>query len=65
MKMKLKKGKKYWCGWASRYAVYIGAINRRNWETGETEVVHRFRDICDAIIECEDKHIDKWVKETI
>ena len=62
MEMEFVKGKKYWCEWAHRYGYYIGKVNRRNWETGEIEAVYRFRDICDVIIECEEKYMKKWVK---
>lgn len=51
--MKLEKGKKYWCGWASRYAVYVGLRNGK----------HIFKDVIGAYIDCEPEYISKWVKE--
>lgn len=61
--MKLVKGRKYWCGWASRYAWFVRTDKRYNPITGETVLVHVFRDVCDCYIECEDKHIEQWVEE--
>ena len=61
--MELIKDKRYWCVWAHRYGWYVGAVSKRNWKTGEREIVHQFRDVCDCLIECEEQHIEKWVKE--
>ena len=60
--MLLEKGKRYWCGWASRYAVYTRTIEKYNPITGGKDIVHQFRDVCDCLIECEEQNIEKWVK---
>lgn len=53
MKVKdLKKGIRYWCGWACRYAYFQEIRN------GEAI----FTDICDAIITCKLEYIEKWVE---
>jgi hypothetical protein len=54
-------GKKYWCGWASRSAVFV-KFQTSTW-CGETSCKAVFRDICDCIIECDVKHVSKWVSE--
>lgn len=54
-------GKKYWCGWASRYARFV-RIQEHKWG-GKVKRVAVFRDICDCYIECEVDYIEKWVKE--
>lgn len=61
--MELIKGQKYWCGWASRYARYIRTLNKYNCITGKHEMIHQFRDIGGAIIECEDSKVSKWIKD--
>lgn len=61
--MKLIKGQKYWCGWASRYAYYVKPYNRYNTIKGEREFIHKFSDVCGQTIECDDRYIAKWVKE--
>lgn len=59
----LVKGKRYWCVWRHCYGWYIGSKVQRNLITGEMETIHEFQDICDAHMECEDKNIEKLVKE--
>lgn len=48
----LKKGVKYWCGWASRYGYFKEIRNRKA----------IFLDLCDVPIECELELLDRWVK---
>ncbi|RKJ38387.1 hypothetical protein D7X94_16625 [Acutalibacter sp. 1XD8-33] len=54
-------GKKYWCGWASRRAVYIGTRTVKWGSELITEV--RFRDICGAYIECSPEAVKEWGEE--
>ena len=57
----LKKGVRYWCGWASRYA-YFQKIETRKWAGQEiTKVV--FRDVAGTYIECSPAAVEKWVQE--
>lgn len=51
--MELEKGKRYWCGWASRYATYVSYKNG----------LHIFKDITGSCIRCKDEYINKWVRE--
>lgn len=54
-------GKNYWCGWASRMAVYIGTKTVKWGAEFITEV--RFRDMCGAYIECSPEAVSTWVEE--
>ena len=54
-------GKRYFCGWASRLAVFEKIYTRKR--AGKTETVAVFRDVCDAWIECPVDLVEKWVEE--
>lgn len=54
-------GKKYWCGWASRYARFVKF--KMKIRGGTVSAVAVFRDICDCFIECEVENLDRWVRE--
>ena len=55
-------GKKYWCGWASRYARFV-KIEKRIW-CGEVSYKAVFRDVCDSYIECAVERVEKLVRES-
>ena len=54
-------GKNYWCGWASRRAVYIGAKTVKWGAELITKVC--FQDRCGAYIECSPEAVSIWVEE--
>ncbi len=52
-------GQKYWCGWASRFARFV-KIQKSVW-CGKVSYKAVFRDVCDAIAECDIENVEKWV----
>ncbi len=58
----LVAGKKYWCGWASRYGWFV-KIETRTW-AGKTETKAVFQDICDVRIKCNVESVEKWVRKS-
>lgn len=54
-------GKKYWCGWASRYAVYMKK-HEYTW-AGKKITEYVFRDIADCHIACSEDAVEVWVSE--
>lgn len=58
---RMNRGKKYWCGWASRSAWFV-RFETHTW-CGKTEKIAVFRDVCDCYIECNVEQVERWVSE--
>lgn len=54
-------GKKYWCGWASRFAVYVKKHEYTWADEKITEYV--FQDVVGCHITCGEAAVEYWVKE--
>lgn len=53
--------KEYWCGWASRYAVFVK--KREYMWAGKKITEYVFRDVTDCYITCGEADVEYWVKE--